>query len=118
MAKLWEQKPEEPDKTFAAFKFFRDCAPPHSVIKVYCLHRGDPAVDRIPGRWSQCSAEYRWIARALAYDRHTDQIRCAATEQAVAEVHRQRSREIEILQRNVMKETASLAHVSLKDVME
>lgn len=118
MAEIWEQRPDESAVAYGAFLFFRESRPPRSVLKCYREWTKDPGKKKASGRWTAWATQYQWHERAMEYDLHVDGIRRAAKEKVVAEVHEQRAREIETSALSTLKETASLAHASIKDIVE
>ncbi len=118
MAEIWEQLPDESAVAYGAFLFFRESRPPRSVLKCYREWTKDPGKKKASGRWIAWSTQYQWRERAMAYDLHVDGIRRAAKEKAVAEIHEQRAREIELSAIGVLKETASLAHSNITNVIQ
>ena len=69
-------------------------------------------------QWSLWASKFAWADRATAFDRHLDEFRTAAKQQAVTEVAVQRQREIELSALSVLKETTALAKSSIADVLE
>src|SRR5690242_6023380 len=118
MAEIWEQQPGESDKAFAAFLIFREMQLPRSATGAYRIYRKDPSIKLLPGNWQEWSRKWKWGERATAFDKRLDQVRTSVAEKVIEEMTERRYREIEISALNVVKETAALAHVSIKDVMD
>lgn len=74
---LWDRKPEESAKAYAAFTVYRDLGPSRTLrAAAKALQRGRSLLDH----WS---ARYGWVVRAEAYDAQQRAIAQAAYEQGL-----------------------------------
>ncbi len=70
----WERQHGEPDKAFAAFKFYRDTPPANrSIVKCLAAYTGDgPATAaRI---WQKWSSRWEWQERVKAWANEMDRV--------------------------------------------
>lgn len=65
---LWEKRPRESFKAFAAFAVYRDLGPERTLPKTTAALSGKPGLEMIQ-KWS---AANDWIERAEAYDLYID----------------------------------------------
>lgn len=69
MTIVWERRPTEGNKAYAAFSTYRDLGPDRS------LHRAMEAAGAHPGairQWERWSSGYAWVARCAAFDAYID----------------------------------------------
>lgn len=84
----WERQESESAPAFAAFVHYRDLGPKRSLLKAYQQHK--PDAEMLSGIWSEWSAKWRWLERALAYDDHLDVLRRKARENRLLELEARR----------------------------
>src|SRR4051812_47002363 len=85
-AQLWERRPDESTRAYAAFATYRDLGAGRTLAAVASKHGGRPGgVKRASGRYVKWSARHEWTARARAYDAHQAAVRQSAVEKAEAE---------------------------------
>jgi hypothetical protein len=92
MAEPWEQQPGEPNIWHQRFaRHYLPLGPERSVDKAYRDRMGartgsEPAAKsprRAPGSWQGAAAEWKWLDRAAAWDRHEIQVARSARLRAV-----------------------------------
>src|SRR5687768_17558601 len=72
----WDQLPGEPDVAYARFLLYRNLGPARSLEKAYGAFlstiEDESAQNRVKprasGTWCEDSAQYKWVARAVAWD--------------------------------------------------
>ncbi len=84
----WERQDGESSQAFAAFVLYRDLGPHRSLLKAYQRHK--PDAELLAGLWSEWSARWRWLDRALAYDDHCDAQRRKVREKRLVELEARR----------------------------
>lgn len=94
MSALWDRQEGESSKAFAAFVAYLDLGPDRSIVKAIDSHLGQDrgktgAKSRISW-WERWSSQFRWVARAEAFDEHELQEKIA-TRATVRERLRQRA---------------------------
>jgi hypothetical protein len=67
----WTQQPNEPTIWFGRFEVYRQLGPTRSLWHAYQQerqHAGKPIGRNTPGSWERIAAQWRWKARAAAWD--------------------------------------------------
>lgn len=92
MIEPWEQTGDESAKAFHAFAHYRDLSPSSRSIEAAfrshrdaCLEKRQGGTNPIPSQWKRWSAQYSWVERVGAYDRHCDSLLRAAHERAISD---------------------------------
>ena len=69
--KQWERMPDESTKAYAAFNTYLQLGPNRSLDEAYCAATEKPqGSTRVSGQWRDWSSQFRWFARATAWDSH------------------------------------------------
>jgi hypothetical protein len=81
--KAWERSPTETEDAFAFWLVFRDMAYPEGIAPgsrfvPRSLRRVSEIMESSPYHVGQLAKNHGWHARALAYDRHVDELRMGA----------------------------------------
>jgi hypothetical protein len=91
---IWERRPGESARAYAAFCVYRDLGPGRSLNLAYGEWRraqgcaGDAA--KAAGYWAEWSSGFEWVARAEAYDGHLEALKRAAREDALRRLEERR----------------------------
>lgn len=96
----WQRRPDETNKSWLAFKLYRDAGPGRSTARAYHMYReaagtisgDDPALEQAAGYFKDWSRENDWVKRAQAYDAE-QMARREREHQAVLERGRDKIRE-------------------------
>jgi hypothetical protein len=91
---IWERRPGESARAYAAFCVYRDLGTGRSLNLAYGEWRrsqgcaGDAA--KAAGYWAEWSSGFAWVARAEAYDGHLEALKRAARESALRRLEERR----------------------------
>jgi hypothetical protein len=88
---LWERLEGESDRAFARFCAYRDLGPERSLAKLGQAHNGEDGWSR--ASLHELSEQWRWSARASAWDDEQDRVRRSANLQAIAEMAARQARD-------------------------
>ena len=92
MASLWEQRDGESSKAFEAFRVYRDMG----------ASRGQRAVaeqlNKAESQISTWSSDWNWVERAMAYDRHLDDVRRAENAEAIRAMAERHAAQAQLMQ--------------------
>ena len=87
--KPWEQQPDEPLKWYNRFEIYLGLGPSRSLTAAF--HVWTPGNSKLSGTTSKRAKQWRWVERAIAYDRAKREEK-AAYEEAREAVARERDR--------------------------
>lgn len=91
---IWERRPGESARAYAAFCVYRDLGTGRSLNLAYGEWRrsqgcaGDAA--KAAGYWAEWSSRFDWVARAEAYDGHLETLKRTAREDALRRLEERR----------------------------
>jgi hypothetical protein len=70
--RAWDQLPSEPPSWYSKFLIFRDLGPDRSIRECFleCTRLSGKEKASMSSAWSRRSIEFKWIERALAWDKH------------------------------------------------
>lgn len=99
----WQRQPEENDRAFGAFVFFRDAGPDRSLIGICNIdtHLTIAVVNRLSSRWN-------WRERASQWDDYQDQVRLEAHLKELVVMSRRHIRLATKLQTKAMKRLSKI----------
>lgn len=68
----WDQQPGESDQAYTRFLYYRNIGPTRSISKAFYKYSEEGGeTQRSSGTWYAESSQWKWVARAHAYDVHT-----------------------------------------------
>src|SRR5215217_8038024 len=114
---LWERLDNEPANAFAAFGCFDSLDPKErSVLAAYRI-AVRPDAKKISDTWARWSRQFAWQERALAHDRHMDQIRREGVEEALKSEAKRHAKLVEKMRYETQEELTAL-HAGLMNYLD
>lgn len=93
---VWEIQRGEPSVAFSSFVVFRDLGPTRTLAKTRAILKRKETII------NQYSADYKWFARALVYDKHLDKIRQDLKIKEIEEMHKRHAHHAMTLENTIM----------------
>jgi len=92
----WDRQKHEPKRAFSAFQVYRDLGADGGDRSLAAVHAaGIPAGMALLLKWAE---EFRWVERALAFDRYVDRRRVAAKMDEIEKMERRQVQTGQVLQ--------------------